>query len=124
LQKPFVTGGYLASKNARRYIKNIKSDRMADGGTTAIFTEDVDGGTTEVFTLGESDEISRITLSLDIPSPLSDDAPEMILDGKKERIVMVYDGEDPKFTKFELLSNEDKRGTAQFANRAAWVSET
>ena len=110
LAKAFVINGSLASPDARRYIDNVKYEKMADGGTTGVYTND------------ESEEISEITLSLDIPSPLLDDAPILILDGKEERIVRVYDGEDPKFMEFELLSNEEKRGTAQFANRAAWIS--
>jgi hypothetical protein len=78
---------------------------MADGGTTVVFTEDVD----------ESDEISGITLCLDIPSSLSDDKPSLILDGQVERSVVVYNNGDPKLMEFkllELLSNEEKRGIA------------
>ena len=98
--KAFVIDGSAASQNARRDITNVKTERMADGGTVAYFTEDVG-----------SDEISKITLCLDIPSPLSaDDRPALILDRKKERIVRLYDENHPK------LSNEEKRGTTQFAN--------
>ena len=105
LAKAFVIEGSPASQNARRDINNVKSERMVDGGTTAVFTKDVD----------ESD-VSKITLSFDIPS---DDAPALILDGQEEHIIAVYDNHDPKLIEFELLSNEEKRGTAQFANRAA-----
>jgi len=112
LAKAFVIEGSPVNQNTRRDINNVRSEVMADGGTTAVFTEDVD----------ESDEISGITLCLDIPTPLSGDEPALILYGQKERIVVVYDNDDPKLMEFELLellSNEEKRGTAQFANRAA-----
>jgi hypothetical protein len=110
LAKAFVIEGSPASQNTRRDIYNVRSEVMADGGTTAVFTEDVD----------ESDEISGITLCLDIPSSLSDDKPSLILDGQVERSVVVYNNGDPKLMEFELLellSNEEKRGTAQFADR-------
>jgi hypothetical protein len=107
LATAFVTRGPPTGQNARRYIDNVKTERMADGGFAEFFTED------------ESDEISAITLSLYIPSSLLDDVPELILDGQEERIVMVYGSEDPKFMGLELLSSEEKRGTAQFASRAA-----
>jgi hypothetical protein len=96
-------------------IHDLVSAYSEDGGTTAVFTEDMD----------ESDKISGITLCLDIPSPLSGDEPELILDGQVERIVMVYDKNDPKLMEselLELLSNEEKKGTAQFA--ACVLSET
>jgi len=108
LAKAFVIEGSPANQNTRRDINNVRSEVMADGGTTAVFTKDVD----------ESDEISGITLSLDIPSLLSDDAPALILDGREEHIVMVYDGKDLGLMGFELLSGEEERGTAQFASRA------
>ena len=108
LAQGFVIEGSPASQNAGRDIDNVKSETMADGGTTAAFTEDV-----------YESEISKITLSFDILSPLSDDAPALILDGQEEHIIAVYDNHDPKLIEFELLSNEEKRGTAQFANRAA-----
>ena len=108
LAKAFVIDGSPAGQNARRDITDVKTERYADGGTTAFFTEDVDSG-----------EISKTTLCLDIPSTMSDDAPALILDGQEERVVGIYNNEDPKLTEFELLSNEEKRGTTQFANRAA-----
>jgi hypothetical protein len=109
LAKAFVIRGSLASRDARRYIDNVKYEKWADGGTVAVYTND------------ESEEISGITLSLDIPSPLLGNLPALILDGQEESIVKVYYGEDPELMGFELLSNEEKRGTAQFTNLAAWI---
>jgi len=52
---------------------------IIDEGSTAVFTGDVDEG-----------GISKITLSLDIPSSLSDDLPTSVLEGQDEKIVVVH----------------------------------
>jgi hypothetical protein len=110
LAKAFVIEGSPASQYTRRDIKDVKSEVERDRGTTAVFTKDVD----------TSNEISGITLCLDIPGLLSDDKPKLILDGEVEHIIVIYNKGNPKLIEFEslkLLSDEEKRGTAQFAEQ-------
>ncbi|OBT60029.1 hypothetical protein VE03_10443 [Pseudogymnoascus sp. 23342-1-I1] len=97
--KAFTINGACPSE-ARREINNVESERYRDGGTTDIFTDDDDR-----------------KLSFHIPKPTINELPSLVLDGRKENIIKLYQHGDPRLMEFELLSIEERRGIAQFADR-------